>query len=136
MSARERGGLKVKLWDEVTRKSVSMHYVLDSMIFRRIVQNAPFHGSYRRFIAFLLKQSRRQRREREENVYCLLGHHDLEHCYETWALKTNSLNCKYFWHVPADGTTSSYIALQKDPLLRQVTLTALHAAEMLTLVFT
>lgn len=133
---RDRGGLKVKLWDRLSKKSVSMHYVLDSLIFHRIIQTAPFHGNYRRFVIFLLKQSRQQRRERDSRAHCLLNYHDLEHCYESWALKTNSLNCESFWHLPVDGTVSSYIALQRGPLLRQVTLTALHAAEMLNLVFT
>lgn len=131
LSGLHRGGLSVKLIDDqsVKPRNVTLHYLVDSLIFHRIVLRSPFNGSYSRFFQAMSRLSSRKSE-------CIKDIHDFEHCFEEWAIQSNLLNCQHFWRLPPDQTVSSYVNLHQRALLRLIRRTAAHLASVLETIFT
>ena len=134
-----RGGLEMKLTDDVhpRKRRVSLHYLLDSLAFHRIIRTPPFNGSYARFHRFMQKRIIQSRdRDEDKKRVCITKIERIEICFQKWALQSNRLNCQGLLPTHKDkATVTSYVALHRDMILGQVLRPARHLSSLLNVVF-
>jgi hypothetical protein len=133
VTSKERGGNTIKLLDTSSPRSKmkSLHCLLDSHIYKRIIVNN-FNGSFTRFYRHLQIHTIRHR---DDKCLQFLTTSNIKKCIWRWAIQTNFENCLWVWKLPIDGLAESYISTHRHHSLSLLVRTAYRTAKVLNLLF-